>query len=377
MSLDLAVLSQDPRFGFGFYSFASSFWSAAVELGREPHLLYMSRVARSGRPKLEEQGPFSGTAYPSPLRELDGVSQVLGARQMLQAARTARSLWVVAASAPYGAAASRSGRPYACWIATDLESEWESRRAELSPSRRVALALNSSLLRKLERQTLIGAEAVFTISPASRDALAASSGRTDIDWLPVPVDVDRLRPALDAEWLAGLDEPTIVFVGRGADPRKNLRLLLDALPSIRREIPGTTLKLVGEPPPPPLPEGAVVVGPVDDVASELRSASILALPSRQEGFGIVVAEAFACGLPAIVTPSGGPEALVRASGGGVVLDGFERDELVAAMVSLLADRLRLQEMRRKARAYVEREHSPSRLRDLLGPSLARLDALTA
>jgi glycosyltransferase involved in cell wall biosynthesis len=373
MSLDLAILGQDPRFGGGFFSFASTFWRAAAELGRDSHLLYLSRVARAGAPVVEEHSPFIGTAFPSPLRELDGVSQLLGARRMTAPARDARSLWVVAASAPYGAAATRARRPYACWLATGLESEWASRRSELSPSRRAALALNAPLLRKLERDVIAGARLVFTISPSSRDEVAAISDRADIDWLPIPVDTERLQPAGDDEWVAGLDEPTLVFVGRGADPRKNLRLLLEALPLIRRRIPGATLRLVGEPPGVQLPEGAVAVGRIDDVATELRRASLFVLPSLQEGFGIVVAEAFACGLPAIVTPSGGPEALVHESRGGVVLPGFEAEALADAVVDVLADREELIRMRRSARTYVEREHAPARLRQRLADAFVVLD----
>jgi glycosyltransferase involved in cell wall biosynthesis len=373
MSADLAVIGQDPRFGGGFFSFASAFWNAATELGRDPHLLYLSRAARRRGPHAEEHPPFRGTAFPSPVRELDGLSQLLAARQMAGAARSARSLWVVAASAPYGLAAARSGRPYACWLATGLESEWASRRPELPPSRRAALAVNAPLLRRFERDVVRGARLVFTISPSSRDELAVATGRDDVDWLPIPVDVERLRPAPDEQWLARLDAPTILFVGRGADPRKNVRLLLEALPLIRRQLPGATLRLVGEPPNGPLPAGATAVGPVRDLAAELRNASLFVLPSLQEGFGIVVAEAFACGVPAIVTPCGGPEALVRGSHGGRVLDGFGSQELAESVVSILEDRRRLTEMRHAARAYVEQEHAPARLRERLAAAFEELD----
>ena len=88
------------------------------------------------------------------------------------------------------------------------------------------------------------------------------------------------------------------------------RLLLDAARG-SRGAPDARLRLVGRPPRTPLPAGVEAVGEVQSVAEAIRSASLFVLPSLQEGFGIVVAEALACGVPAVVTPSGGPEELVR------------------------------------------------------------------
>lgn len=383
MSLDLAVVGQDPRFGGGFRSFATTFWNAAVELGREPHLFYVSRAHALSlappraalRPRDEAHEPFRGTAFPSLLPELDALNQLTAGRRIAPRLRAARSVWVVAASAPYGAAALRSGRPYACWLATGLESEWASRRSELPPSRRAALALNARGLRRLERDVVHGARLVYGISPASARQIAESAGlpAERVDWLPIPVDLDAFAPEPDETWLTRLERPTIAFVGRGADQRKNVRLLLEALPAIRAHVPGTTVRLIGEPPHGPFPEGVDIVGTVESIPSHLRSASLLVLPSLQEGFGIVVAEALACGVPVVVTPCGGPEELVRASGGGVVLGGFSAEELAGTAVNLLSDPERLLAMRRAGRVYVEREHSPARLRGLLAAAFAELD----
>jgi glycosyltransferase involved in cell wall biosynthesis len=69
------------------------------------------------------------------------------------------------------------------------------------------------------------------------------------------------------------------------------------------------------------------------------------------------------------TRSGGPEELVRASGGGVLLDTYEPEELATAAAALLGDPKRLTAMRAAGRAYVEREHTPARLRERLATML--------
>jgi D-inositol-3-phosphate glycosyltransferase len=112
---------------------------------------------------------------------------------------------------------------------------------------------------------------------------------------------------------------------------------------------------------------------VASVAEILRRATLFVLPSLQEGFGIVVAEALASGIPVLVTPCGGPEDLVRDSHGGEVMSSFDPEELAERAEALLRDAERLGEMRRSGRTYVVREHDPARLRDALAEALEVLD----
>jgi glycosyltransferase involved in cell wall biosynthesis len=277
---------------------------------------------------------------------------------------------VVAAAASYGAAALRANRPYACWIATSLAEEWGARVGELSSGRRIAHAANAPLLLRLERDVLVGATAVFGISPASRDGLARVAHRSDVGVLPIPVDTAHFVPESDDQWRERAERPTVVFVGRGDDPRKNVRLLLDAWPRIREAVPHAHLRLVGRRPPGVLPAGVELRGEVADVAAELRTCALFVLPSRQEAFGIVVAEALACGVPVVSTPCGGPEELIARSGGGRVTTGFEAEELAGTVAQLLADLPQLLAMRAAGRAYVETEHSPAGFQERLMPLLA-------
>jgi glycosyltransferase involved in cell wall biosynthesis len=116
-----------------------------------------------------------------------------------------------------------------------------------------------------------------------------------------------------------------------------------------------------------------VRGEVADVATHLCEGTLFALPSLQEGFAIVAAEALACGLPVVSTPSGGPEAMLGESGGGRVLEDFDPQRLAEAVVELLEDPVMLLEMRRSGRAYVTEQHSPTAFRRELGAAFASLD----
>jgi glycosyltransferase involved in cell wall biosynthesis len=270
----------------------------------------------------------------------------------------ARSIWVVSTHATDGGPALKARKPFACWIGTTVEAEWAGRGAGLQNPRRVLAAISNRELRSQERRVLERASCVYATSLSSRDAVASTSGRDDVKIMRIPIDIRLFSPASDEYWRGTLEQPTVVFVGRGDDPRKNVDLLIAAA----RKLPDVRVVLIGAPPRGPLPSNVVSAGFVASVVPHLQRATIFALPSRQEGFGIVVAEALAVGLPVVTTPSAGPEELVATSGGGIVTSSFDVDEFASTLGSLLGDTQRLEEMRRRGRSYVAAEHSPERFR---------------
>ena len=154
--------------------------------------------------------------------------------------------------------------------------------------------------------------------------------------------------------------PEIVFVGRAADPRKNVGLLLDAFArccasgSARRFGSRSSARRRST----PLPAGVDATGHVDSVAELIRGAALFVLPSLQEGFGIVVAEALASGVPAVVTPCGGPEELSALPAAARCSPASSADELAERAERCSPTDDRLVAMRRRGRAYVVREHDP-------------------
>jgi phosphatidylinositol alpha 1,6-mannosyltransferase len=84
------------------------------------------------------------------------------------------------------------------------------------------------------------------------------------------------------------------------------------------------------------------------LAQAYANMDVLVFPSHTDTFGNVVLEALASGVPAVVTPDGGPKFIVRDGETGFVTE----DDLFARAVAKLAgDRGRLEEMRVRAREY--------------------------
>jgi phosphatidylinositol alpha 1,6-mannosyltransferase len=84
------------------------------------------------------------------------------------------------------------------------------------------------------------------------------------------------------------------------------------------------------------------------LAEAYANMDVLVFPSHTDTFGNVVLEALASGVPAVVTPDGGPKFIVQDGETGFVTDD---DHFAGAIADLVRDRPRLDGMRLKARQY--------------------------
>ena len=84
------------------------------------------------------------------------------------------------------------------------------------------------------------------------------------------------------------------------------------------------------------------------IAEEYRSASVLLFPTLCDGFGMVVAEAFAHGLPVIATPNAGAADLVLPDKNGWLVPPADADALAERMEWCIGHKDALDAMRAHA-----------------------------
>ncbi len=217
-----------------------------------------------------------------------------------------------------------------------------------------------SLLRiAAEHEVIEGSDCVVASTPLEAEDLMDHYGAdpTRLCTSPPGVDHSVFRPGDRAEarrQLGLTDEPTILFVGR-IQPLKGVDVAVDALSLIRREVSDVRLVIVGGPSGPAgldevealrrrieglgISEAVDMRAPVPhaELVQHYRAADVLVLPSRSESFGLVAAEAQACGLPVVAAAVGGLTHVVSHGRSGLLVDGWAPEDHAEALRSVLVD----------------------------------------
>lgn len=211
------------------------------------------------------------------------------------------------------------------------------------PAARVVFTLHtefpamSSARTLVFRRLLARADVVTALSQDLLDrTVAAVRFRTATQVIPPGVSMQRAPPERVQAFLAesGLEgrTPIVVFLGPLAYDAKSrgVARLIEAMALVRRDAPGATLVVAGDGPHRQeleskaralLPGGAIFLGHVPDASLVLSAADVYAHISFQEGFGLAVLEAMACGTPVVATRVGGLPDLIRDGENGALVDG--------------------------------------------------------
>src|SRR5213595_2234087 len=167
----------------------------------------------------------------------------------------------------------------------------------------------------------------------------------------------RREPAFFEKFGALNGEVRLLYVGR-ISREKDLDLLAAAYRRLRNEGLRVQLFIVGHGPysealAKSLPE-AFFTGYLtgSELATAYASADIFVFPSTTDTFGNVILEAQACGVPVVVSDSGGPKELVEDKGNGLITKSHDLEDLTSAIRTLVTNPALRERMAKSARNSV-------------------------
>jgi phosphatidyl-myo-inositol alpha-mannosyltransferase len=211
----------------------------------------------------------------------------------------------------------------------------------------------------LVRQSLEKISARIAVSEDARRTLVEHMGG-DAVVIPNGVYVDRFaRAEPDPRWTGTPDAPTVAFLGRLDESRKGLPVLLEAVPAVLREKPGTRFLVAGRGDTGPDEVRALLgddaravefLGGItdDEKAALLRSVDVYCAPQTGgESFGIVLVEAMSAGAAVVASDLGAFRRVLDEGAAGTLFRTGDAADLAATLVRVLDD----EGLRDKARTH--------------------------
>jgi glycosyltransferase involved in cell wall biosynthesis len=264
--------------------------------------------------------------------ELHGDFYARVPHRVRRAARAVGARAIVAED-PRTAALVKVGRPGVPVIA-EVHGNWRhSTRLYGSPARKAL----SPVVDRLDAWGVRHADAVRALSGYTAGLVEQARGRPPDAVFPTYSDLSAftgpVRPLPE--------RPQALFVGV-LEPYKNVEGLAEAWRRAAPQVPGARLVVVGKGSQRTAIEGTAdeyfeQLSP-DQIAAELDESTVLVLPSRYEGLGRVVIEAFARGRGVVATRAGGILDLVDNGEQGLLVEPEDTQGLADALVRVLADR---------------------------------------
>lgn len=157
---------------------------------------------------------------------------------------------------------------------------------------------------------------------------------------------------------SSLESKTIIAAGRLA-PQKGFDLLIEAFKIVHPKFPDWKLRIYGYGREKnnlqamiednKLYNHAILMGPTQHIETELLNASIYALSSRFEGFGMVIVEAMQCGVPVVSfdCPKG-PSEIISNNVDGILVEDGNVEEFAKALMELMGNPEKRKQFGKKA-----------------------------
>ena len=233
--------------------------------------------------------------------------------------------------------------------------------------------------RMWERANVAGAAAVHVTSADELEATRACGWRLPpVALIPNPVEIPEFCHTVYSDGPVRLNgRPSILYVGR-LSGIKRLDLLLRAFALVHKQAVNAELIFAG-------PDSEGILHELKRTARQqgiahrvtflgmqtqaqlgtlFRQASVAALVSQRENFGMAAAEAMAHGVPVVLTKHVGVAREAEEAGGAIVVDDSP-ESIADGLLTMLNDYGRSQLMSRRARALVEQRYSPPRVAEMM------------
>ena len=207
--------------------------------------------------------------------------------------------------------------------------------------------IGGSVGRMIERLTMRLPDGIVAISQKTRiDLIKRGKVRPErIEVIPVGIDLERIAKIAPAR-----ESTDVLFAGRLIH-EKRVDLLLNAIAVAKKEIPTITCAIIGDGPERGLLEDlAVKLGVEENVSftgfvdqdgltAYMKASKVFVLPSIREGFGLVIVEANACGLPVISIrhDMSAVRELVEDGVNGFLVNDISSREIAEAITKLVTD----------------------------------------
>lgn len=250
-------------------------------------------------------------------------------------------------------------------------------------SQEAAVVFDSSPLRRwwktfmsyLERRTYQLADLVCCVSADTRKELIEQykipASKVIVVENPVPIDVLKRFRGLETQ------KDTILFVGR-LEERKGIMLLLEVFQELSKEFPQAKLRLVGRNligerlehflGAHQLADRVTSLGYVHDPYRfrEMSQATVLVVPSKLEGFGLVAAEGMMLGTCVVASDAPGLRSIVEDRKTGLVFKTNDKADFLRALREALGNESLRKEIERMSMEHAEKRFSvEDRARELM------------
>lgn len=277
---------------------------------------------------------------------------------------------VVAGVPAWGHPVLGLGKPVVLQIATLTAPERRARVGNRYSPLTLWRGMMTRIVSCMDEPSMQQADCVMVENPwmLEHARIATQNHSTIVQYAPPGVDANFYHPLVKSKdkFLPSY----ILAVGRFSDKRKNAALLLEAYAGMLDTVSdGPDLILAGSDGPPPSfwirAEALGIKKRISlhkmpsnhDLAELYRNALCLALSSDEEGFGMVVIEAMASGIPVVATRCGGPDGIITDGEDGYLVPCGAPLRMADRLAILAGNRATAEDMGRKARATIEARYT--------------------